>query len=113
MAGGDRVSASPSPAGFAYVWEFHVAPEHVGNFERVYGPDGDWAQLFRRHVGYVRTDLLRDTARTGRYLTIDYWNSQAARDDFRRRFNREFEALDARCGQWTLSEAHLGDFTLP
>lgn len=99
-------------AGFAYVWEFQVAPEHVGTFERAYGPEGDWAVLFRNHEGYVRTDLLRDHARPGRYLTVDYWQSQAACDDFRRRYAREFRKLDARCGQWTLAETHLGDFTL-
>ena len=107
------MNLSSRPAGFAYVWEFHVAPEHVRDFERAYGPEGDWARLFRLHDGYVRTDLLRDTASMGRYLTVDYWKTQAACDEFRRRFNREFEALDTRCGQWTLSEAHLGNFTLP
>ena len=107
------MNPSSRPASFAYIWEFQVAPEHAGRFEQAYGPDGDWAQLFRRHEGYLWTNLLRDHAHAGRYLTVDYWRTQADRDDFLRRFHPEFKVLDARCGAMTLAETHLGDFTLP
>jgi len=34
--------------GFIYVWEYIVPPNNSEAFQRAYGPDGDWAQLFRR-----------------------------------------------------------------
>jgi len=95
---------------YVYVWEFIVPHEHAAAFERAYGPDGDWVQLFRRAPGYVRTDLLRDFARPGRYLTIDTWESRGHWEEFRARFAAEFEALDAKCEGWTISETEIGRF---
>jgi heme-degrading monooxygenase HmoA len=95
-------------AGYTYVWEFHVAPERIEAFQAAYGPSGDWASLFRRASGYLRTELLRDVARPGRFLTIDYWESAAAWREFRARFAAEYEALDARCAELTISETEVG-----
>ena len=33
---------------FVALWEFEVKPGCEDRFETVYGPDGDWASLFRR-----------------------------------------------------------------
>jgi hypothetical protein len=46
----------------AILWRYRVKPEHRGDFERAYGPDGDWANLFRRHPGYLGTELLPKSA---------------------------------------------------
>jgi len=51
-------------------------------FERVYGPDGEWAQFFRGGRGYVGTELLRDVETTGRYLVVDRWETRDAYNDF-------------------------------
>jgi heme-degrading monooxygenase HmoA len=48
------------------------APEE---FERAYGPSGEWAEFFRRGKGYIGTELLRDLEIPGRYLVIDRWDS--------------------------------------
>jgi hypothetical protein len=40
--------------------EFRVNTGFVFEFEKAYGPDGDWARLFRRGDGYLGTELLRD-----------------------------------------------------
>lgn len=99
-----------SSTAYCYVWEYIVAPEHASEFERTYGSDGDWVQLFRRATGHLRTELHRDRARPERYLTIDYWESQSAWEAFRAAFAAEFQALDARCAQWTTRETELGRF---
>ncbi|MEX2210570.1 MAG: antibiotic biosynthesis monooxygenase [Gaiellaceae bacterium] len=44
-------------------------------FERVYGPEGDWARFFRGGSGYIGTELLRDAELAGRYLVVDRWES--------------------------------------
>jgi heme-degrading monooxygenase HmoA len=99
--------------GYVYVWEFIVAPAHAAAFEQAYGPGGEWVELFRRAPGYLRTELLRDLSRPDRYLTIDAWESRRHWQEFRDRFAAEFEALDARCGGWTVSETELGRFEAP
>jgi heme-degrading monooxygenase HmoA len=95
---------------YVYVWEFIVAPEHIADFEQAYGLEGDWARLFRRAPGYVRTELLKDPSRPGRYVTVDAWESRRQWEEFRTQFAKEFEALDAKCEGWTISETELGRF---
>jgi heme-degrading monooxygenase HmoA len=51
-------------------------------FERVYGPEGEWAQFFRGGRGYVGTELLRDVEGAGRYLVIDRWETREAYNEF-------------------------------
>ena len=92
------------------VWSFEVAPGGVAEFERAYGPDGDWARLFRRMPGYHGTELLRDVDTPGRYLTIDRWRSREDFWRFREAFRAEYVALDARCEAWTTRERLVGDF---
>jgi heme-degrading monooxygenase HmoA len=51
-------------------------------FERVYGPEGEWAQFFRQGQGYVGTELLRDVEQPGRHLVVDRWESRDAYNAF-------------------------------
>ena len=51
-------------------------------FERVYGPTGDWAEFFLGGRGFVGTELLRDVEAPGRYLVIDRWESAEAYNTF-------------------------------
>ena len=95
---------------FVAIWQFDIHPSLRSAFERAYGSDGEWAALFRRSPDYVRTDLLRDPAQPDRYLTLDYWQTQAAWVAFHSAYRVEYAALDARCLQFTTSEVHIGSF---
>ena len=64
----------------ALVFSYEV--RDTTEFERVYGPDGDWAQFFRRGRGYVGTELLRDLEIPARYLVVDRWESAEAYNSF-------------------------------
>jgi heme-degrading monooxygenase HmoA len=64
----------------AHVFSYEV--RDAEEFERVYGPEGEWAQFFRTGQGYVGTELLRDVENPGRYLVIDRWESRAAYNAF-------------------------------
>jgi len=97
-------------AAYTYVWEFVVAPEHVEEFERDYGPHGAWAELFRQAPGYIQTLLLRDAAQARRFVTVDRWESAEAYHGFRAQFSRQYAELDARCARLTLRETLLGTF---
>jgi heme-degrading monooxygenase HmoA len=62
-------------------------------FERAYGPDGEWPAFFAAGDGFVGTELLRDVENPGRYLVVDRWASREAyqafveahRDEYMRR----------------------------
>lgn len=95
---------------YCYIWEYEVRSAHVKAFETGYGPHGEWVQLFRRDPAYIRTDLFRDRGSPTRFLTIDYWASREACMAFRERVRSEFDAIDARYGQLTSRETHLGDY---
>jgi len=92
------------------VWSFDVKPEQVRTFERLYGPQGDWIQLFQRAPGFAGTELRRERDRAGHYLTIDRWHTRAAYQRFKETFRTEYEMLDARCTRLTDSERKVGDF---
>jgi heme-degrading monooxygenase HmoA len=95
---------------FVVVWEFQVKAGKSDEFERVYGPDGDWAQLFRKGEGYRRTELIRDLEAEGRYLTIDFWASREGYLRFSEENQAEYRAIDEKCESLTQAEALLGTF---
>jgi len=64
----------------ALVFSYEV--RETGEFERVYGPDGDWAKFFSGAAGYIGTELLRDVELPSRYLVIDRWESADAYNTF-------------------------------
>jgi heme-degrading monooxygenase HmoA len=61
-----------------FVYDVRDADE----FERVYGPEGEWAHFFRGGAGYVGTELLRDVEQPGRYLVVDRWATREAYNEF-------------------------------
>jgi heme-degrading monooxygenase HmoA len=95
---------------FVSVWEFEVRPESVAEFERVYGPDGDWTSLFRRADGYSGSLLLKDRVVPHCYLTVDRWRSEDAYARFREGFGEEYRALDERCKELTVREREIGGY---
>ena len=95
---------------FTVVWEFRVPDRQRRAFEKAYGPDGAWSQLFRTGEGYMRTELLRGPVPPGRYLTIDYWVSRRAFVNFKKQKRAEYEVLDKKYAALTQKEKMLGEF---
>lgn len=91
---------------FTRTWRFRAAPGREADFEKAYGPDGDWAKLFWHGAGFLGTQLRR-TKNEGEYLTIDLWESAEAWETFRRDFSDEYQALDARCDKLTSLEEEV------
>ena len=42
----------PKP-GYAYIWQYNVRPEFTGDFEKAYGPEGPWVELFCLAAGHL------------------------------------------------------------
>ena len=89
------------------VWEYDVVETSSQEFERVYGPTGDWAQLFSLAEGYVGTELFESVSRPGRYLTVDRFDSQDAWVRFLAEHRDAYLRLDALSARLTLSEREL------
>ncbi len=95
---------------YMYMWEYHVNPNHINDFEKAYGPTGDWVQLFKKAEGYIETELHKDINNEGRYITVDYWQSKEFCMNFRDKFKNEFNEIDERCEAYTIKEISLGEF---
>lgn len=110
------MSASETPLGrdqygmHVILWRFRVRMGRESEFERAYGPVGEWTLLFRRGDGYLGTELLRRSEELREYLTVDRWASRAAYEAFRVRFSREYRRLDRCLEELTEEEALIGAF---
>ena len=96
--------------GFLVIWEFRVRAGMEAQFEHVYGPTGDWAQLFSQNEAFIKTQLVRDSKKGRRYLTLDFWKSEEAYARFREKAAVEYQAIDERCGQMTETEREIGRY---
>lgn len=93
---------------YVCIWEYRVRAEAAERFVERYGPDGDWARLFRRGQGYLGTTLLRDTADDLVFVTFDSWESETQYRAFSEACASEYDALDAACEELTESERRVG-----
>ena len=95
---------------YVIVWEFRINSQMEAEFVRQYGPDGSWAQFFRRSKSYIRTELVKDIADPARFVTLDYWQSQSEFKKFRDANRAEYERLDKEFESLTETETRLGSF---
>ena len=95
---------------YMYAWEYLVRPDSACEFLEVYGSNGLWVALFRGSPGYIRTELFSDLRHPNRFVTLDYWESAKAWQEFRSMRSSEFEDLDARCEKLTIEEREIGRF---
>ena len=96
--------------GYLVIWEFLVRPGTEGRFQQLYEAGGEWSRLFQRADAYLGTDLIQDTRVPQRYLTLDFWASQAAYDRFRQDHVTQYKAIDEKGAALTESEREVGRF---
>lgn len=80
---------------FVRVWEYEVPGDRAAAFAAAYGADGAWAELFGRAAGFLGTELYRDVAQAGRFLTIDRWHDEQHWRSFLHAFGSAYKSLDA------------------
>ena len=88
------------------IWHYRVAPGHEAEFETTYGAGGEWAELFGKGSGYLGTELMRGEG--GHYVTMDTWRDRAAFDAFKKKFAKEYDALDRKGEALTAEEQEVG-----
>ena len=105
-----HASRKPKEWGYLIMWEFQVRAGMEKRFERVYGPDGDWARLFKQDESYIGTELIQDLKAGRTFATLDFWTSQKAYEAFRNHHIAQYQALDRKCEEMTESEREIGKF---
>jgi len=104
-------ASSNGQSDYVYIWDFVVSKSSVLEFEECYGPNGEWANLFRKHTGYLKTELIRGQTNPLRYITIDHWQSEKDFAEFQATFKVEYDELDRRYEALTVQETKIGTFT--
>lgn len=94
---------------FIRVWRFRATSGKEAEFERFNGPDGEWARLFEKAPGYLGTRLRPVKRSPGEYEVIDYWDSRAAWDAFRRDSSDAYERLDREAESLTTEETLVSE----
>src|SRR5262245_15229318 len=89
------------------VWEYDVAEHAATDFERVYGAEGAWAQLFSSSDGFEGTELFVSVSNPQRYLTVDRFRDEASWRRFLTEHRDAYLALDVECEGLTLAEGEL------
>ena len=92
------------------IWQFEVATGTEAEFEKHYGPDGTWVQLFRGDPAFRGTLLLHDRECANRYLTVDRWDDIASYEAFRAKHAKEYQRIDLEMEQLTTNEQRIGIF---
>ena len=90
------------------LWRFVVPVEKEARFLAAYGPQGEWARLFREAAGFLRVELWR--AEDGSFLTADHWQSSDDFDRFQASLGPRYHALDAELEGLASEEIFLGAF---
>jgi heme-degrading monooxygenase HmoA len=89
---------------------FSYQAREPAEFERIFGPNGDWAQFFRGGRGYVGTELLKDVEASGRYVVVDRWESAEAYNTFVAEHRDEYMRRTDDTRFYHDQELHLGTF---
>ena len=95
---------------FVILWEYEVKTGCEESFERAYGPQGSWVELFRHSPHYLSTQLLRDTLRSSFYFTLDFWESQTAYQQFKRAYHTAYNSMDLASAHFFSTERYVGSF---
>lgn len=95
---------------YLIVWQYQVKKGCEKEFERAYGPDGEWVHFFKGAKGYLGAELLKDLVRDGRYVTIDRWTSETEYERFIEEHQSWYQAIDRRCEVFTEIEASMGTY---
>jgi len=95
---------------YIVVWEFQVKADCEAEFVAVYGPDGEWARLFRRSPEFLGIELLGSVGNTSRFFTLDHWSSASGLEAFLAANATAYDVLDRRFGGLTVWERRIGGF---
>jgi hypothetical protein len=77
-----------------------VSDGRRADFEMVFGTTGIWARLLYQADGYLLTEVWCESPESRQYRVRDFWAGHRSFENFRSRFQLEYE----RFGNWILSD---------
>jgi hypothetical protein len=95
---------------YIVVWEYQVKGDCEAEFVAAYGPDGEWARLFRRSPEFLGVELLGSVGNSSRFFTLDHWSSATALEMFLAANATAYDVLDRRFSGLTVWERRIGGF---
>ena len=98
---------------YVIIWRYRVVEQHVASFLRHYDDTGEWNQLFRRDTAYKGTRLLREVDDGEIYVSIDYWDSRIAYEQFMQSHADAYAEMNKFCETLTAEETRIGRFSYP
>lgn len=78
---------------YVIVWKYKVKPENCKKFEKAYGPEGSWANFFRKSEHYRGTCLFKSEKTSDAYLLLDFWSTKEACETFISQYNEKYQQL--------------------
>lgn len=79
---------------YRVIWEYKVKTKAIAKFEQMYGPKGEWVKLFSQSRHYQGTELMETKDGDYNFVTIDFWDSEEAYNDFLKAKKKQYEELD-------------------
>jgi quinol monooxygenase YgiN len=95
----------------AVVWRFEVSPDHIAEFERFYGANGDWTKMSRRNRSFLGSSFLKDIVEPTRYVLIEYWSEMLVYEKHLANADKEVKELERRRAQFVRHFEPRGVFT--
>jgi quinol monooxygenase YgiN len=95
----------------AVVWQFEILPDQGENFERFYGADGEWTAVSRRSRSFLGSSFLKDLARPGRYLLVEYWSEMLVYERHLADFGNDLRELEEQRQRFVVRMEALGVFS--
>jgi heme-degrading monooxygenase HmoA len=95
---------------YTIIFEFFVLKGNAKAFEELYGPGGDWIELFRKSEGFIGTELMINPEDPHHYVTVDKWNSEDIYYNFLHEYQKEYQKIDARGDSFTFDQRRVGSF---
>jgi heme-degrading monooxygenase HmoA len=97
---------------YTRIWRFQATAGREQEFAAAYGPEGDWARLFQRSPGYLRTEMARlDPGDV--FLITGRWASRKDWDDFLAAHGEAYHALDRAFAPLCAQETELDEYEMP
>jgi quinol monooxygenase YgiN len=78
----------------AVVWQVEIHEGKSGEFEQLYGANGEWTKLSRRSRSFLGSSFLRDLASETRYMLVEYWSEMVVYEKHLSEFAAQVKTLE-------------------
>lgn len=95
---------------YCVVWQYEVENEKQSSFEKEYGDEGAWFQLFSTSRHYKGSQLSKCVNKNEMYLLMDWWEDATTYDAFLKENETTYTDLSKQLASLYKKETRLGEF---